>query len=87
MAVKKYFQFFRRRFCQLIPTGININPGQSVLRADPSSIHNYDMVIEALVDAALINEETVNLKYFRNDLRDISEPFYGRSLKNKIKEN
>ena len=44
--------------------------------------HNYDMVMEALVDAALINEETVNLKYFRNDLRDISEPFYGRSLKN-----
>ena len=44
--------------------------------------HNYDMVIEALVDAALINEETVNLKHFRNDLRDISEPFYGRSLKN-----
>ena len=44
--------------------------------------HNYDMVIDALVDAALINEETVNMKYFRNDLRDISEPFYGRSLKN-----
>ena len=44
--------------------------------------HNYDMVMDALVDAALINEETVNLKYFRNDLRDISEPFYGRSLKN-----
>jgi len=44
--------------------------------------HNYDMVMEALVDAALINEETVNMKHFRNDLRDISEPFYGRSLKN-----
>jgi ubiquinone biosynthesis protein len=44
--------------------------------------HNYDMVMDALVDAALINEETVNMKYFRNDLRDISEPFYGRSLKN-----
>ena len=44
--------------------------------------HNYDMVIDALVEAALISEETVNLKYFRNDLRDISEPFYGRSLKN-----
>ena len=44
--------------------------------------HNYDMVIDALVDAALISEETVNMKYFRNDLRDISEPFYGRSLKN-----
>jgi ubiquinone biosynthesis protein len=44
--------------------------------------HNYDMIMEALVDAALINEESVNLKDFRNDLRDISEPFYGRSLKN-----
>jgi ubiquinone biosynthesis protein len=44
--------------------------------------HNYDMVMDALVDAALINEETVNMKHFRNDLRDISEPFYGRSLKN-----
>ncbi len=42
--------------------------------------HDYDMVMDALVDAAIINEKTVNLKYFRNDLRDISEPFYGRSL-------
>ena len=44
--------------------------------------HNYDMVMDALVDAALIDRETVNMKYFRNDLRDVSEPFYGRSLKN-----
>ncbi len=44
--------------------------------------HNYDMVIDALTDAGLVNEETVNMKYFRNDLRDVSEPFYGRSLKN-----
>jgi ubiquinone biosynthesis protein len=44
--------------------------------------HDYDMVIDALVDAAIIDKETVNLKYFRSDLRDISEPFYGRSLKN-----
>jgi ubiquinone biosynthesis protein len=42
--------------------------------------HNYDMVMEALVEASLINAETVNLAYFRNDLRDMSEPFYGRSL-------
>jgi ubiquinone biosynthesis protein len=44
--------------------------------------HDYDMVIGALVDAAIINKDTINLKYFRSDLRDISEPFYGRSLKN-----
>jgi ubiquinone biosynthesis protein len=44
--------------------------------------HNYDMVIEALTDAGLVDEDTVNMKFFRNDLRDVSEPFYGRSLKN-----
>ena len=42
--------------------------------------HDYDRVLGALVDADLINEDTVNLKNFRDDLRDISEPFYGRSL-------
>jgi ubiquinone biosynthesis protein len=42
--------------------------------------HNYDLVMEALVDADIISEESVNLKNFRDDLRDISEPFYGRSL-------
>jgi len=44
--------------------------------------HNYDMVIEALTDAGLVDEEIVNMIFFRNDLRDVSEPFYGRSLKN-----
>jgi ubiquinone biosynthesis protein len=43
--------------------------------------HNYNMIMEALEDAGLISEATVNLKDFRNDLKDISEPFYGRSLK------
>ncbi len=42
--------------------------------------HDYDMVMEALVEADIISEESVNLKNFRDDLRDISEPFYGRSL-------
>ncbi len=42
--------------------------------------HNYDMVIEALVDAEIISGESINLKNFREDLREISEPFYGRSL-------
>jgi len=36
--------------------------------------------MEALEDAGLISEETVNLRNFRNDLKDISEPFYGRTL-------
>ena len=42
--------------------------------------HNYDLVMDALLDAGLISEETVDLHHFRNDLRDISEPFYGRTL-------
>ena len=43
--------------------------------------HDYDMVMEAFEAAGLINPETMNLKSFRHDLKEISEPFYGRSLK------
>jgi len=42
--------------------------------------HDYNLVMEALEDAGLISEATVNLKDFRNDLKDMSEPFYGRTL-------
>ncbi len=42
--------------------------------------HDYSMIMEAMEDAGLINEATVDFKNFRNDLKDISEPFYGRSL-------
>ncbi len=42
--------------------------------------HDYNLVMEALEDAGLISEASVNLKNFRNDLKDISEPFYGRTL-------
>jgi ubiquinone biosynthesis protein len=42
--------------------------------------HDYDMVMDALSDAGLINEETMDLKAFRTDLKDMSESFYGRSL-------
>jgi ubiquinone biosynthesis protein len=42
--------------------------------------HDYDMIMEALEDAGLISESTMNLKNFRRDLKDISEPFYGRTL-------
>ncbi len=42
--------------------------------------HDYDMVLEALWNAGLIEEETMDLPSFRVDLKDISEAFYGRSL-------
>ncbi len=42
--------------------------------------HDYDLVMEALLDTDLINEKTMDLKSFRRDLKDTSEPFYGRSL-------
>jgi ubiquinone biosynthesis protein len=45
------------------------------------SEHDYDMVMEAFESAGLINPETMNLKSFRHDLKEMSEPFYGRSLK------
>ncbi len=41
--------------------------------------HEYDMIMDALMDAGLINEE-MDLKSFRTDLKDVSESFYGRSL-------
>lgn len=44
--------------------------------------HDYDLIMDALADAGLINEETMDLKSFRVDLKDMSESFYGRSLQN-----
>ncbi len=41
--------------------------------------HDYDMVMDALMDAGLINEN-MDLKALRSDLKDVSESFYGRSL-------
>ncbi len=42
--------------------------------------HDYEMVMDALLDAGLINEN-MDLKAFRTDLKDVSESFYGRSLR------
>jgi len=42
--------------------------------------HDYDLVMDALLDAGLIDEETMDLTNFRIDLKDVSEPFYGRAL-------
>ena len=41
--------------------------------------HDYNMIMDALMDAGLINED-MDLKAFRVDLKDVSESFYGRSL-------
>ncbi len=42
--------------------------------------HDYDLIMEAFEDAGLIDPDAMDLKGFRTDLKDISEPFYGRSL-------
>jgi ubiquinone biosynthesis protein len=42
--------------------------------------HDYDLIMEALLDAGLINEDDIDLPGFKRDLRQMSEPFYGRSL-------
>lgn len=44
--------------------------------------HDYDMIMDALQEAGLINDETMDLTAFRIDLKDMSEAFYGRSLQN-----
>ncbi|WP_373500365.1 ABC1 kinase family protein [Desulfococcus sp.] len=42
--------------------------------------HDYDMVMDAFREAGLIDDDTIDLRRFRTDLKDMSEPFYGRSL-------
>jgi len=43
--------------------------------------HDYDMVMEAFEAAGLVDPRTMDLNSFRMDLKDMAEPFYGRSLK------
>lgn len=43
--------------------------------------HDYDMVMSALREMGLLDSEDIDLKEFRQDLKDVSEPFYGRSLR------
>jgi len=42
--------------------------------------HDYDMLMDAFESAGLIDPKTTDLKQFRADLIEMSEPFYGRSL-------
>jgi ubiquinone biosynthesis protein len=41
---------------------------------------DYDLIMEALLKSGVLPAEGVDLAAFRRDLKDISEPFYGRSL-------
>ncbi len=41
---------------------------------------DYDLIMEALLASGVLPAEGVDLVRFRRDLKDISEPFYGRSL-------
>lgn len=41
---------------------------------------DFDLVMKALLDMGFHETKGVNLKEFRSDLKDTSEPFYGRSL-------
>ncbi len=43
--------------------------------------HDYDLVMDAFQGAGIVSDEGIDLKQFRTDLKDMSEPFYGRSLK------
>ncbi len=42
--------------------------------------HDYDLVMEAFLEAGILDEGRVDLESFRIDLKDVSEAFYGRSL-------
>jgi ubiquinone biosynthesis protein len=43
--------------------------------------HDYDLVMEAFEAAGLIDPDKVAMNHLRQELKEISEPFYGRSLK------
>jgi ubiquinone biosynthesis protein len=43
--------------------------------------HDYDMIMDAFLNAGLIHADKIDMDAFRVDLKDMSEPFYGRSLK------
>jgi ubiquinone biosynthesis protein len=42
--------------------------------------HDYALLLDAFLDAGLLDEETMDLDSFLIDLKDVSESFYGRSL-------
>ena len=41
--------------------------------------HDYGLVMESLLETGIIDED-MDLRTFRNDLKEMSEPFYGRTL-------
>jgi ubiquinone biosynthesis protein len=43
--------------------------------------HDYDMVMNAFEAAGLVDPRAMDMKRLRADLKEMAEPFYGRSLK------
>jgi ubiquinone biosynthesis protein len=43
--------------------------------------HDYDMVMNAFEAAGLVDPRAMDMKRLRADLKELAEPFYGRSLK------
>jgi ubiquinone biosynthesis protein len=43
--------------------------------------HDYDMVMTAFEAAGLVDPRAMDMKRLRADLKELAEPFYGRSLK------
>ncbi|MCJ8499565.1 ABC1 kinase family protein [Desulfatitalea alkaliphila] len=42
--------------------------------------HDYDLVMDAFAAAGLVDPDTMDLHSLRMDLKEVAEPFYGRSL-------
>jgi ubiquinone biosynthesis protein len=42
--------------------------------------HDYDMILSSLEEAGIVDPAIVDMRRFKADLKDMSEPFYGRSL-------
>lgn len=42
--------------------------------------HDYTQVMDALKTMGLLDNQKIRLKEFKTDLKEVSEPFYGRSL-------
>ncbi len=42
--------------------------------------HDYGLVMDALKKMGLLDKKAIHLKEFKDDLKEVSEPFYGRPL-------
>ncbi len=42
--------------------------------------HDYNMILSALEESGIVDPTRIDMRRFRADLKDMSEPFYGRNL-------